>query len=168
MSAETESAFNKIIKSADNSLVMAKKVERATEEQSRGISMVVESIHRINGMVEEIKKATDEQSRASDGISHTTEMMKDITLHVEQSTSEQSKEIKHISSVITEIAVSLEAIAKHTGEQKIFFDKIMRSIETVKKKNKENYGRVAELDTTVHKLDEHAILLKEKIDSFIV
>jgi len=168
MSREGEDALNKIIKSADNSLAMAKKVERATEEQSRGISMVVESIHRINGMVEGIKKATDEQSRAAEGISSATELMKDITLHVEQSTNEQSKEIKHISGVIAEVASHMESITKSCMDQKICFDKIVRLVETIKKKSKEHTSSIANIDTTIQKLDEHTTVLKGKIDNFVV
>jgi methyl-accepting chemotaxis protein len=168
LSTDADAALNKIVKSAENSLVMARQVEKATEEQSKGIGMVAESIHKIGGMVEEIKKATDEQSRASDGISVSTERMKDITLQVEQSTSEQSKEVRHISAVIADVAEKMEAISTAASEQELLSDKVVRAVEAIRKGVKENAVRVTELDGTVEILDREAALLRDKTGSFKV
>ncbi len=168
LSGEASSALTKIIQSAENSVDMAKKVERATEEQSKGMGLVAETLHRVTSMVEEIKKATDEQSRAAIGISESTEKVKDITLHVEQSSIEQAKEIKHISEVITDVAEKMESITRATSEQKASSEKIVSAIETIQEETRENIKVSKNLEISVDNLTEQGESLKKVTDSFKV
>lgn len=168
LSGEANSALTKIIQSAENSVDMAKKVERATEEQSKGMSLVASTLHSVTGMVEEIKKATDEQSRAASGISESTEKVKDITLHVEQSSLEQAKEIKHISEVITGVAEKMEAITRATSDQKASSEKIVSAIETIQEETRENIKSTKNLEISVENLSQQGEVLKGAVDTFKV
>lgn len=161
-------ALTGIANSSKASLDMARKIERATEEQAKGIGQVAAGTHKINTMVEEIKKAADEQSRASEEISHASENMKDITWKVKQSTGEQSKEGKHIAQVIADVAQMMQEITKAMKEQKIASERIVHAIETIRKKSEENLTLTAGLDKTVSNLDSQSISLNEKVGSFKV
>lgn len=163
-----KTALTSITDSSKASLDMARKIEKATEEQSKGVSHVAEVINKINVMVEEIKKATDEQSRASGEISHANEDMKNITRRVRHSTTEQAKESKLIAQVITDVAQKMQAIATAMAEQKIASERIVNAIETIRKKTEENLSLTAGLDKTVDNLTSQAVSLNEKVGSFKV
>ncbi|MBI3755214.1 MAG: hypothetical protein HY265_03520 [Deltaproteobacteria bacterium] len=161
-------ALTSIANSSKASLDMARRIEKATGEQAKGIGQAADGIHKINTMVEEIKKAADEQSRASEEISHATENMKDITRQVKQSIGEQSREGKHIAQVITDVAQKIQEIAKAINEQKIASGKIVNAIETIRKKGEENLTLTAGLDSTVDNLALQSVSLNEKVRSFKV
>ncbi|MBI4745862.1 MAG: HAMP domain-containing protein [Deltaproteobacteria bacterium] len=161
-----KAALTSITDSSKASLDMARKIERATEAQTKGVGLAAEVINKINVMVEEIKKATDEQSRASEEISHATEDMRDITRKVKQSTAEQVKESKLIAQVIADVAQKMQAIATAMGEQKIASARIVNAIATIRKKTEENLSLTARLDKTVDNLTSQAGSLNEKVGSF--
>jgi len=164
----TNDALVSIASSANASLDMAKKIDKAAEEQARGVGQVAEVIHKINSMVEDVKKATDEQKTASGEISHATEDMRDVTKRVKQSTAEQSKEGKHISQIIADIAHKMQAVARAMNEQKIASERIVGAVETIRKKTEDNLALASGLDKTVGNLASQSSLLTDKVGSFKV
>ena len=156
----------KIVDSAEVSFDMAVKIEKASEEQTKGIGQVTQAIHQINRMVAEIKKAMDEQKKALDGMVYSTEAMRDITTKVKQSIKEQSQEGKHISDVITDVAQKMEIIAKATLEQKKASGMILKAVEVVERKTEENIALGEELDKMVGSLNKEEASLKEKVGGF--
>lgn len=167
-SREAGDALSKITKSSEVSLDMAKKIEKAAEEQSQGVSQVVEAIQKVNSMVEGIKKATDEQTMASKEIMQATEDIKGVTQGVRHSTKEQSKQGKYISQVIFDVSQKMGLIANAMKEQKTIAEKIVYTIETIKKKTNENLLLTVELDKTVKNLDTQAVSLNEQVGGFKV
>ena len=167
-SREAGDALSKITKSSEISLDMAKKIEKAAEEQSHGVSQVVEAIQKVNSMVEGIKKATDEQTMASKEIMQATEDIKGVTQEVSHSTKEQSKQGKYISQVIFDVSQKMGLIANAMKEQKTIAEKIVYTIETIKKKTNENLLLTVELDKTVKNLDTQAVSLNEQVGGFKV
>jgi methyl-accepting chemotaxis protein len=167
-SSGVSAALTGIADSSKASLSMARKIEKATDEQASGVEQVTVAIQKINNMVEEVKKATDEQSRASAEISQTTEEMKDITQRVKQSTAEQSKTGKYIAQVITDVAQKMQAVAKAMNEQKIASERIVNAMETIRTKSEENLSLTTGLDKTVDNLSSQAGSLNEKVGSFKV
>jgi len=161
-------ALTGIADSSKASLNMARKIERATDEQAEGVEQVTMAIQKINSMVEGIKKATDEQSRASTEISQTTEEMNDITQRVKQSLAEQSKTGKYIAQVISDVAQKMQTIAKAMNEQKTASERIMNAIETIRAKSEEELSLTTGLDKTVDNLALQSTLLNEKVGSFKV
>src|SRR3990170_2860586 len=158
--------LSKIVDSAEVSFDMAVKIEKASEEQTKGIGQVTQAIHQINSMVAEIKKAMDEQKKALDGMVYSTEAMRDITTRVKQSIKEQSQEGKHISDVITDVAQKMEIIAKATLEQKKASGMILKAVEVVERKTEENIALGEELDKMVGSLNKEEASLKEKVGGF--
>lgn len=168
LSEDAEDALNKIIESAEASLEMAVNMERATDEQTKSIVHIADTIRKVNDMVEGIKKATDEQKGASQEILYATEDISDITRRVKQATGEQSKEIKHITDVITEVAHNMQSVARATTEQRKASEMILKAIETIKNKTNENISLTEDLDRTAATLDRHASVLSQKVGSFKV
>ncbi|MBI3398619.1 MAG: nitrate- and nitrite sensing domain-containing protein [Deltaproteobacteria bacterium] len=168
LARDADEALKKIIERTESSLQMALKIERATEEQTKGVGLVAEAIKKVNNMVEEIKKATDEQRKASEEILHATEDMKDITRNVKHSTQEQSKEGKYISEVITDIAQKMQDIAKATAEQRKASQNIVMAIETIKREIEKNVSLASQLDVSVDSMDKQAASLKNKVYTFKV
>ncbi len=161
-----KTALTSITDSSKASLDMARKIEKATEEQTKGIGQVAEIIQKVNAMVEDVKKATDEQKKASEEISHETEDMKDVTRNARQSTAEQAKESQAIAQAIADVAKKMQSIATAMSEQKIASSRIVAAIETIRKTTEENLYQASELDKTVDDLASQAVSLNEKVGSF--
>ena len=119
-------------------------------------------------MVEGIKKATDEQTMASKEIMQATEDIKGVTEEVSHSTKEQSKQSKYISQVILDVSQKMGLIANAMKEQKTIAEKIVYTIETIKKKTNENLLLTVELDKVVKNLDTQAVSLNEQVGGFKV
>ncbi len=168
LSWAARNALEKISHSAEQTLGMAKKVEIATREQSRGVNLVTESIRKMGGMVEEIKKATDEQKRGADGIARATENISGITTMIKTSTVQQAKESKYTSQIVSDVAQRIKSVAKSIDEQKIAAGRIVKAVEMVKKIGEENVVLSSDLDGTVEKLNKQASSLKEGMGKFKV
>ena len=168
LSWAARNALEKISHSAEQTLGMAKKVEIATREQSKGVNLVTEAVRKMGGMVEEIKKATDEQKRGADGIVRATENISDITTMIKTSTVQQAKESKYTSEIVSDVAQRIKSVAKSIDEQKIAAGRIVKAVEMVKKIGEENVVLSSDLDNTVEKLNKQASSLKEGMGKFKV
>ncbi len=168
LSRDAEVALSKIIDTSESSLEMAKEIERATEEQTKGVNQTLEAIQKVNIMVEEIKKATGEQDRAVEEIARSAEDMQDITLKVKQSMVEQSKESRYISEIIADVAQKMQAISEATSEQRRLFETIMGAIELMEQETEKNVIQTAEFDRMASDLGAQEMSLKESIESFKV
>lgn len=168
LSWAAHNALEKISQSAEQTLGMAKKVEIATGEQSRGVNLVTDAIRKMGNMVEEIKKATDEQKRGADGIVRAAENMSDVASMVKTSTVQQAKESKYTSEIVSDVAQRIKYVAKSIDEQKVAAGRIVKTLEMVKKIGEENVVLSSDLDSTVGKLNNQASSLKEGMGKFKV
>lgn len=168
LSWEAHNALEKISKSSDQSLEMARKIEIATKEQSRGINLVAESIQKMGGMVDEIKKATDEQKKGAEGIVRAGEQMSDIARMVKTSTLQQAKETKYTSDAVSDVAEKIKSVAGALEEQKLAISRIVSGIETVQKIGEGNAVLSADLDINMDKLKKQASSMKEEMSKFKV
>lgn len=168
LSWEAHTALDKILKSTDHSVDMAKKIEISTREQARGANLVTDAIHKMGSMVEEIKKATDEQKKGAEGIVKAAENMTDITAMVKSSTIQQAKESKYTSEVVSDVAHRVREVVKSIEEQKIAASRIVRAVEMLKDVGQENVVLSSDLDITVEKLNKQISSLKESMGKFKV
>lgn len=160
--------LDKVVKSTEKSLDMAKKVEIATREQSKGANLVTDAVRKMGNMVDEIKKATDEQKRGAEGILRAAENMSDITRMVKVSTLQQAKESKYTSETVSDVAQKIKSVARSIDEQKIAAGRIAKAVEMVKNIGEENVVLSADLDNTVEKLNKQASALHEEMGKFKV
>ncbi len=168
LSLEAESALKVIIESSEVSMEMAKKVESAVDEQSRGVMQITENIQRLNSMADDIKKATEEQNKASGDIVRSTENVKNFTHMVKKSTSEQAKEMGDLSKAIASASSRMKAIGQATSEQKRAVENILRSIETLVTESETNLNLAAKLDEMVYNIENQGTSLNNQVKSFNV
>ncbi|MEW6067440.1 MAG: HAMP domain-containing methyl-accepting chemotaxis protein [Nitrospirota bacterium] len=168
LSKNASNVLGMVIDSSNVSLEMARRVEMAAGEQTKGISQVVEAVHRINSMVDEVKKAMEEQKKASGEIMHSVEDMKDFARKVKQSTAEQSVESKNFSNLITTVSQNMNSIAKATAEQRKASTGMLKAVEIIKKAALETVSLTAELNNTVMDLDKEAASLNGQVANFKV
>ncbi|OGW39973.1 MAG: hypothetical protein A2X58_06435 [Nitrospirae bacterium GWC2_56_14] len=168
LSRAAEGALNKIVESSKTSLDMAKKIERAIEEQSKGVNQVTENIQRVNSMVQGIKKASDEQSTASVDILKATEQERNYSRLLKKSVSQQSQEIAGLSKEVAEASQRMKAIAAAMDEQKETVANIVMAIQTIMEQSENNVSHAEELDGIVLNLETQGASLTKQIGSFKV
>src|SRR3972149_6486149 len=154
LSWEAHSALDMILKSTDQSVDMAKRIEIATREQAKGANLVTDAMRKMGGMVDEIKKPPDEQKKGAEGIVRAAENMSEITSMVKTSTVQQAKESKYTSEIVFDVAQRMKEVVKSIEEQKIAAARIVKAVEMVKNIGEENVVLSGDLDTTVEKLNK--------------
>ncbi|HET6464663.1 MAG TPA: methyl-accepting chemotaxis protein [Nitrospiria bacterium] len=168
LSLEAGEALKKILDTATKSTGMAREIERATMEQTRGVRQVAESIQRINTMVQQISKATQEQSRGSQQIMQAAEKMRDMTRQVKMSTEEQAKGSRQITEAVESVTERVQQIARAIKEQKRGNDVIMRSVEDGRNNSRQCLDTVTDMDKLVEELARQAEHLRQSIGRFKV
>jgi methyl-accepting chemotaxis protein len=168
LSLEAGEALKKILMTATTSTGMAREIERATMEQTRGIRQVSEAIQRINTMVQQISKATQEQSRGSEQIMQAAEKMKDLTRQVKMSTEEQAKGSRQISQAIENVTDRVQQMAGAVKEQKRGSDVIIESVEAGRNISRQSVKVAQEMNAMVEELARQAEHLKQSIGRFKV
>jgi methyl-accepting chemotaxis protein len=168
LSLEAGDALKKILESSARSTDMAKKIERATVEQTRGVSQVTEAIQRVNTMLQQIVRATQEQTRGSEQITKASESMSDMTRHVKVSTEEQARGSRTIAQAIENITERLQQIVNSVNAQKQGTEVIVKSIEEIRRIASENNALVGTMDKAVETLTAQSVLLKNEMDRFKV
>lgn len=168
LSLEAGEALKKILVTATQSTGMAREIEKATMEQTRGIRQVSEAIQRINTMVQQISKATQEQSRGSEQIMHASEKMRDMTRQVKMSTEEQAKGSRQITDAVESVTERVQQIARAVNEQKRGSEIIMKSVEDGRNISQQSVKVVTEMNSMVEELTKQAAHLKESIGRFKV
>jgi methyl-accepting chemotaxis protein len=168
LSLEAGDALKKILDSSARSTEMAKKIERATVEQSRGVNQVTEAIQRVNTMLQQIVRATQEQTRGGEQITKAAELMSDMTRHVKVSTEEQARGSRTIAQAIENITERLQQIVNSVNAQKQGTAEIVRSIDQIRGIASENNTLVGTMEKAVEMLTAQSVLLKNEMDRFKV
>jgi len=166
LSYNLKGALAQIINSSETSLDMAKRIENAIDEQTKGVQHVAGNINKVNTMAEEIRKATVEQNMASSDIVLATEKVRNFTVMVKQSTAQQSKEIETLSKEITEAAHRMKGISQATFRQKSAIDNIVRAIETIVRESERNVALSSEFNEMVKKLEGLGGSLDKQVRNF--
>jgi methyl-accepting chemotaxis protein len=166
LSLEAGDALKKILESAGYSTEMARKIERATVEQTKGVRQVTEAMERINMMVHQIARATQEQSKGSEQIMLSSEKMRDMTQRVKISTEEQAKGSREITKAVENVTGRVEQIARGVDTQKQGTEIIVKSMGEIQRIASENVSLVRGMNQAVDTLTEQAGLLKREMDKF--
>jgi methyl-accepting chemotaxis protein len=166
LSYDLKGALAQIINSSETSLDMAKMIENAIDEQTKGVQHVAGNIKKVNSMAEEIGKATVQQNRASRDIVVATEKVKNFTVMVKQSTAQQSKEIGTLSKEITDAAHRMRQISQVTSEQRRSIDNIVRAVETIVMESEKNVTLASGFNEMVKKLEGLGDSLDKQVGNF--
>ncbi|MCL4477362.1 MAG: methyl-accepting chemotaxis protein [Nitrospirae bacterium] len=168
LSKDAENALTTIVESSETSLEMAKRIELAIDEQTRGVGQVAANIQRVNVMTEGIKRATEEQNTASENILLSTENVRTLTQMVKKSTAEQSVESKALSKVIADASQRMKTITHATAEQRNAVGSILKAIETLMEESEKNVRLATDLDRMVQNLETQGTSLDKQVASFQV
>ncbi len=166
LSRDAQEALTKILDSARRSFDMAKLIEKATIEQTRGAVQISNFVQTISSMVGDIKNASGEQSDAVKEILTDTVQMREFMERVRQTTVEQSRESKHVSDAIFDVAGKIKRVADATSEQLMFSKRIVEAVETVKNAAQDNAALAARLEKTVTEINRQSERLKNTVGSF--
>lgn len=166
LSRDAQEALMKILDATRASFDMAKMIEKAAIEQTKGVGQISSVAQKISNMVGEIKVAANEQSMAAKEILKDTVQMREFMEKVKLSTNEQARESKHVSEAIFMIADKLTTVAEATSEQMILSRRIITAIETVKNAADGNAALAARLEKTVKEMNRQADTLRNTVGNF--
>ncbi|MBE9527722.1 MAG: HAMP domain-containing protein [Proteobacteria bacterium] len=166
LSRNAQEALLKILESTRRSFDMAKLIEKATIDQTKGVVQISHSTQMINTMVEDIKSAADEQSKASEEILKDTVQMKGLIEQVKLTTNGQARDSKDVTGAILQVAEKINTVAEATAEQMMLSKRIINAINTVKHVAEDNAGLATSLEKTVKNMNKQADTLRNTVKSF--
>lgn len=112
----TGEALNDVIESAQKSAEMADTIQRATEEQVRGIVQIKESMEMIMLIVEHVTKATHEHEVGSEHLVSVVEKVKEVSETIKKGMQEQTSGIHLISRNLELTNEKIKHIADATSK----------------------------------------------------
>lgn len=166
LSRDAQEALMKILDSSRRSFEMAKLIEKATIEQTKGASQIASSVQGMSHMVGDIKHASSEQSHAAREILTDTAQMKEFMERVKLSTIEQARETRRVAEAIFRVLEKISTVADATGEQMVFSKRIVSAVDTVRNAAGDNAALAARLEKTVEEMNRQADSLRSTVANF--
>lgn len=165
-SIESDVVLQKILKSAEESMEMARIIEQSTVEQVNSIKEVTEPITRINSMIKQIVHATQEQNSGIQRIVKTTEGVRDISKMVRRAAAEQASGSSQIAEAMTGMSTKVQEIVISSSEQTKESQKILNSIDDIRSITQRNVDIAAEMAIAVNLLAKQSELLEAQARKF--
>ncbi|HEY4705921.1 MAG TPA: methyl-accepting chemotaxis protein [Thermodesulfobacteriota bacterium] len=166
LSRNAQEALIKILDSSRRSFEMAKLIEKATMEQTKGAGQIASSVQVMSHMVGDIKNASGEQSYAAKEILKDTAQMREFMERVKGSTVEQARETRRVAEAIFKVLEKISRVADATSEQMVFSKRIVNAVDTVKEAAEDNAALAARLERTVEEMNRQAEALKSTVANF--
>lgn len=166
LSRDAQGALKKILDSSRRSFEMAKLIEKATIEQTKGAGQITSSVKGMSHMVGDIKQASAEQSHAAREILTDTAQMKEFMERVKLSTIEQARETRRVAEAIFRVLEKITRVADATGEQMVFSKRIVSAVDTVRDAAEDNAALAARLEKTVEEMNRQADSLRSTVANF--
>ncbi|MCC6501532.1 MAG: HAMP domain-containing protein [Deltaproteobacteria bacterium] len=166
LSRDAQEALMKILDSSRRSFEMAKLIEKATIEQTKGAGQIASSVKGMSHMVGDIKQASSEQSHAAREILTDTAQMKEFMERVKLSTIEQARETRRVAEAIFRVLEKISRVADSTGEQMVFSKRIVSAVDTVRNAAEDNAALAARLEKTVEEMNRQADSLRSTVANF--
>ncbi len=161
-------AMGQTLESAQKSAQMAKMIERATEEQAEALRQISLSMENIQRMIEQVARATEEQEKSSSHMLDSIGDIKEVAEIVKRGTQEHAsgtnlitKNIELTSSMISQINQSAQAQLRVN-------EKIVTSIEEVKRTISATATDIEEIAISLNTLREEIETLRRETEIFRV
>lgn len=167
-SREAGVALEKILQSSTRSAEMAAMIERAMNEQARGIKQVSDAVNNVKQMATQIMSATHAQTKGTEMILHASEGMRDIARQVKNAMVEQTRGGKQIVEASDNVTKRAGAIAGATREQRLSIRQILESMEQIQDLPRQTVRRVESMATAIETLGGQAELLNQELVTMIV
>ncbi|MBI4687888.1 MAG: phosphate/phosphite/phosphonate ABC transporter substrate-binding protein [Nitrospirae bacterium] len=163
---EAKEALWKIVESSRQSTEMASVIERATYEQTKGVSLVRDAMERVRGMSVQIAAATSEQSKDVSMIIGATEKVREVAVYVRNETIEQSMGQKQLFESVENVASLLQEISGAINNQKTATDNILVSVERIKSLPDDNREIAFHINSDLRALLSNAEILMTELQRF--
>ncbi len=167
-SQEAGSALDKILSSSAQSAEMATMIERAMNEQARGIKQVTAAVTNVKQMSAQIMTATHAQTKGTEVILHAAEGMRDIARQVRNAMAEQGRGGKQIAAAADNVTALSGTIAAGTREQRQSIQQILESMTQIQDLPRRNVTRVESMAAALETLWAQAKLLNDEIVTMTV
>lgn len=159
-------AMGQTLESAQRSARMAKIIERATEEQVEALRQISLSMENIQGMIGQVTRATEEQEKSSSHLLDSIGDIKEVAEIVKRGTQEHASGTNLITKNIELTSSMVSQITQAAQEQLRVNEKIVTSIEEVKRTIKTTATDIEEIAISLNTLREEIETLKRETEIF--
>lgn len=161
-------AMGQTLESAQRSVQMAKIIERATEEQVEALRQIGLSMENIQGMIGQVTRATEEQEKSSSHLLDSIGDIKEVAEIVKRGTQEHASGTNLITKNIELTSSMVSQINQAAQEQLRVNEKIVTSIEEVKRTINTTATDIEEIAISLNTLREEIETLKRETEIFRV
>lgn len=159
-------ALKKIVQSAEMSSEMTSAIEKATEQQSKAITLVSESMERIQEMISSIVRSTAEQTKGASLIMEATERVRDITAQVKNASEEQASTSAQVAKSMESVSYNTQQISNALREQREGASHIKVAVNEILQLPRENRERAFTLNRSLRELKEDTDLMITEMKRF--
>ena len=166
LSAESDVALSKILKSAEEAQDMNKLIEQYTAEQARSINEVTDAISNVNSMIKYIAHATQEQNAGTHVILGATERIREIAKMVRRATNEQAIGSGQIAETMANVSTKIQEIVIASNDQAKESQKIQNFSEEIRSITQCSVDIASEMATAVNLLAKQSEQLDSQANKF--
>ncbi|MBI5194982.1 MAG: hypothetical protein HZA10_01525 [Nitrospirae bacterium] len=163
---KTGGTLNEILHASKNSTEMAKNIERAAVEQTKGLELIVNSIEHIKKMIVDVNKASEKQEKSANYLLEGISSIRDAMETTKKATEEQARSSRVITENIEFANEKTSEIARASSEQEKANEKILVLMDDVMKMGKEIVGDVKDVSAFLTALYDKAAVLGKEMEYF--
>ncbi|MDA8168776.1 MAG: methyl-accepting chemotaxis protein [Nitrospiraceae bacterium] len=155
-----------IVTVAQNSASMAHSIQKATEEQARGLSQMTITIDRIRDMIYKMAHATEEQFKSSNYMLEKMSEVKEIAETTKKGTREQAVGTKHITGNLEIANDRIADINQSVQSQQKSNENIVQAVERIKSVGLSTLKDVEDVAHSISALHSEIIALTKEMETF--
>lgn len=160
--------MGRALEAAQNSSAMAEAIERATEEQAKGLKQIAVSVENIRKMMEHTAKATQEQQTGTAHLLESVSDVKDAADIVKRGAEEEATGIKAVSTNLELADERIKQIGKATSGYQKVNDSTAAAMEQMRAIGMTTVKDVEEVSISLTTLFSEIELLKKEMSAFKV
>lgn len=161
-------ALREILDSSKVSTEMARAIQKATAEETVIIKHITNAVEAVTHQIENISRATKEQSKGSSFIIETTAKMNEISYQLKTSLGEQRDGSRQIASATENVTNEASHIAASTGRQKEKSMDVVHSMERIRNTTGNLTTSSNEMYEAINSLKDEALNLLAELKKFKV
>jgi methyl-accepting chemotaxis protein len=156
----------KALEVAQTSATMAEAIERATEEQAKGLKQIAVSVENIRKMMEHTAKATQEQQKGTANLLESVSDVKDAADIVKRGVEEEASGIKAVSTNLELADERIKQIGRATSSYQKVNDSIAAAMEQMRTIGIATVKDVEAVSISLTTLFNEIELLKKEMGAF--
>lgn len=157
-----------IVEAAQGAARMTGMIERATEEQAKGLRQVSMSVEEIKAMAGQMAKSTDEQYKGSEFMLERGGDVKDVAEAVKKGTEEQAAGTRIISRNLELASERINEINQAAMDQRKFNEGITSHMDKIKESGESTLKDVETVSVSLGILQEEIDMLRKEMETFKV